>query len=95
KENVIAYASRQLKIHEKNYTTRDLELGAIELNMRQRRWLELLGDYDCEIRYHPGKILNAQAEAEKEENVREENFCGMNKDFETRPDGTLCIEKRS
>ncbi|GJY23337.1 putative reverse transcriptase domain-containing protein [Tanacetum coccineum] len=26
-----------------------------ELNMRQRRWLELLADYDCEIRYHPGK----------------------------------------
>ncbi|GKG01224.1 hypothetical protein Tco_0305929, partial [Tanacetum coccineum] len=26
-----------------------------ELNMRQRRWLELLSDYDCEIRYHPGK----------------------------------------
>nr|GEW95147.1 putative retroelement [Tanacetum cinerariifolium] len=27
-----------------------------ELNMRQRRWLELLSDYDCEIRYHPGKV---------------------------------------
>nr|GEW60760.1 reverse transcriptase domain-containing protein [Tanacetum cinerariifolium] len=39
---VIAYASRQLKIHEKNYTTHDLEL-------------ELFSDYDCEIRYHPGK----------------------------------------
>ncbi|GKE51322.1 putative reverse transcriptase domain-containing protein [Tanacetum coccineum] len=52
-EKVIAYTSRQLKIHEKNYTTHDLELG--ELNMRQRRWLELLSDYDCEIRYHPGK----------------------------------------
>ncbi|GJZ31091.1 putative reverse transcriptase domain-containing protein [Tanacetum coccineum] len=84
---VIAYASRQLKIHEKNYTTHDLELGAVvfalkiwrhylygtksviytdhkslqhifsqkELNMRQRRWIELFSDYDCEIRYHPGK----------------------------------------
>ncbi|GJQ91268.1 putative reverse transcriptase domain-containing protein [Tanacetum coccineum] len=52
-EKVIAYASRQLKIHEKNYTTHDLELGAVkELDMRQRHWLELLSDYDCEIRYH-------------------------------------------
>ncbi|GKB91191.1 putative reverse transcriptase domain-containing protein [Tanacetum coccineum] len=64
REKVIAYASRQLKPHEENYTTHDLELGAIvlqhildqkELNMRQRRWLELLIDYDCEIHYHPGK----------------------------------------
>nr|GEZ33105.1 putative reverse transcriptase domain-containing protein [Tanacetum cinerariifolium] len=55
REKVISYASRQLKIHEKNYTTLDLELGAKELNMRQHRWLELLSNYDCEIRYHPGK----------------------------------------
>nr|GFA76416.1 putative reverse transcriptase domain-containing protein [Tanacetum cinerariifolium] len=87
REKVISYASRQLKIHEKNYTTHDLELGAVvfalkiwrhylyetkctvftdhkslqhildqkELNMRQRRWLELLSDYDYDIRYHPGK----------------------------------------
>ncbi|GJY94580.1 retrovirus-related pol polyprotein from transposon 17.6 [Tanacetum coccineum] len=59
REKVIAYVSRQLKPNEENYTTHDLELGHIldqkELNMRQRRWLELLIDYDCEIRYHPGK----------------------------------------
>ncbi|GKA09045.1 putative reverse transcriptase domain-containing protein [Tanacetum coccineum] len=93
-EKVIAYASRQIKIHEKNYTTHDLELGAVvftlkmwrhylygtrctvftdhkslqhildqkELNMRQRRWLELLSDYDCDIRYHPGKA-NVVADA--------------------------------
>ncbi|GKA91981.1 putative reverse transcriptase domain-containing protein [Tanacetum coccineum] len=93
-EKVIAYASRQLKIYEKNYTTHDLELGAVvftlkmwrhylywtkctlftdykslqhildqkELNMRQRRWLELLSDYDYEIYYHPGKA-NVVADA--------------------------------
>nr|GEY44366.1 putative reverse transcriptase domain-containing protein [Tanacetum cinerariifolium] len=93
-EKVIAYASRQLKIHEKNYTTHDLELGAVvfalkmwrhylygtrctvftdhkslqhildqkELNMRQWRWLDLLSDYDCDIRYHPGKA-NVVADA--------------------------------
>ncbi|GJU62388.1 putative reverse transcriptase domain-containing protein [Tanacetum coccineum] len=33
-----------------------------ELNMRQHRWLELLSDYDCEIRYHPGKA-NVVADA--------------------------------
>ncbi|GKB01656.1 putative reverse transcriptase domain-containing protein [Tanacetum coccineum] len=64
REKVIAYASQQLKPNEENYTTHDLELGAVvlqhildqkELNMRQRRWLELLADYDCEMRYHPGK----------------------------------------
>nr|GEX40226.1 reverse transcriptase domain-containing protein [Tanacetum cinerariifolium] len=56
REKVIAYSSRQLKPHEENYATNDLELGAVkELNMRQRRWLELLADYDCKIRYHAGK----------------------------------------
>ncbi|GKF52212.1 putative reverse transcriptase domain-containing protein, partial [Tanacetum coccineum] len=91
---VIANASKQLKIHKKNYTTHDLELGAVvfalkiwrhylygtksvvfidhkslqhildqkDLNMRQRRWIELLSDYDCEIRYHPGKA-NVVADA--------------------------------
>nr|GEY73759.1 reverse transcriptase domain-containing protein [Tanacetum cinerariifolium] len=94
KGKVIAYVSRQLKVHEKKYTTHDLELGAVvfalkmwrhylygtkyvvftdhkslqhildqkELNMRQRCWLELLSDYDCEIRYHPGKA-NVVADA--------------------------------
>ncbi|GJT50734.1 putative reverse transcriptase domain-containing protein [Tanacetum coccineum] len=52
-----------------------------ELNMRQRRWLELLSGYNFE--------------ALKEENVREENLNRMNKKFETRADGTHCIEKRS
>ncbi|GJU98258.1 putative reverse transcriptase domain-containing protein [Tanacetum coccineum] len=172
REKVISYASRQLKIHEKNYTTHDLELGAVvfalkiwrhylygtkctvftdhkslqhilnqkELNMRQRRWLELLSDYDCEIRYHPGKanvvadalsrkerdqplrvralvmtigldlpkqILNAQTEARKPENIKNEDVGGMlvenaknpeairTEKLEPRADGTLCLNGRS
>lgn len=94
KGKVIAYASRQLKVHEKNYPTHDLELAVVvfalklwrhylygvhidlftdhkslqyvftqkELNLRQRRWLELLKDYDMSILYHPGKA-NVVADA--------------------------------
>ncbi|GKB62825.1 putative reverse transcriptase domain-containing protein, partial [Tanacetum coccineum] len=40
-----------------------------ELNMRQRRWLELLSDYDCKIHYHPGKAnVVADALIRKERN---------------------------
>ncbi|KAM1152397.1 hypothetical protein ACFX19_035618 [Malus domestica] len=53
-DKVIAYASQQLKPHEKNYPIHDLELGP-NLNLRQRRWVELLSDYDCPIEYHPGR----------------------------------------
>ncbi|KAH0693041.1 hypothetical protein KY285_020138 [Solanum tuberosum] len=60
---VIAYASRQLRPHETNYPTHDLELAAIkDLNSRQRRWLELIKDYDVDILYHPGKA-NVVADA--------------------------------
>ncbi|GJR12702.1 putative reverse transcriptase domain-containing protein [Tanacetum coccineum] len=57
REKVIAYASRQLKVHKKNYTTHDLKLGAVvfALKMWRHYLYELLSDYDCEIRYHPGK----------------------------------------
>ncbi|WVZ58809.1 LOW QUALITY PROTEIN: hypothetical protein U9M48_009038 [Paspalum notatum var. saurae] len=91
---VVAYAFRQLRKHEANYPTHDLELAAVvhalkiwrhyllgntchictdhkslkyiltqpELNMRQRRWLELIKDYDLEIHYHPSKA-NVVADA--------------------------------
>ncbi|GKD12382.1 putative reverse transcriptase domain-containing protein [Tanacetum coccineum] len=51
-----------------------------ELNMRQRRWLELLSDYDCESRYHPGKanvVADALIEARKEENYGTEDLCAL------------------
>nr|GEX39553.1 hypothetical protein [Tanacetum cinerariifolium] len=91
KGKFIAYASWKLKIHEKNYTTHDLELRK-ELNMRQRRWLELSSDYDWEIRYNPGK---ANLEARKEENYEIEDLCRMIKKLEQRADGTLCLNGRS
>lgn len=91
---VVAYASRQLRPHEENYPTHDLELAAVvhalkiwrhylignrceiytdhkslkyiftqsDLNMRQRRWLELIKDYNLRIHYHPGKA-NVVADA--------------------------------
>ncbi|GJT65677.1 putative reverse transcriptase domain-containing protein [Tanacetum coccineum] len=86
KEKVIAYASRHLKIYER--TTRhmfgigELWLFALrhqkELNMRQRRWLELLSDMDCEFDTHPKAEcgfeppcadLNAQVMGEKRRNL--------------------------
>ncbi|GJX86648.1 retrotransposon protein, putative, ty3-gypsy subclass [Tanacetum coccineum] len=63
---VIAYASRQLKIHKKNYTTHDLELGAFVFALKTwrhyLRWIELFSDYECKIRYHPSKA-NVVADA--------------------------------
>ncbi|WMV37822.1 hypothetical protein MTR67_031207, partial [Solanum verrucosum] len=58
---VIAYASSKLKIHQNNYPTHDIEQAA-DLNLRQRRWLELLKDYDISVLYHPGKA-NVVADA--------------------------------
>ncbi|XP_069148033.1 uncharacterized protein [Solanum lycopersicum] len=53
---VISYASRHLKVHEKNYPAHDQELAAVrELNLHQRRWLELLKDYNMNVHYHPDK----------------------------------------
>ncbi|WMV19347.1 hypothetical protein MTR67_012732, partial [Solanum verrucosum] len=54
KGKVIAYTSMQMKTHEKNYPTHDLELES-DLNLRQRLWLKLHKDYDVTIIYHPGK----------------------------------------
>ncbi|XP_071720717.1 uncharacterized protein [Rutidosis leptorrhynchoides] len=71
RDRVIAYASRQLKPSEKNYPAHDLEMAA--MNMRQRRWQELIKDYDCEIRYHPGKaniVADALSHKKSTDNVK-------------------------
>ncbi|KAA0064296.1 putative DNA/RNA polymerases superfamily protein [Cucumis melo var. makuwa] len=78
---VIAYTSRKLKKHECNYPTHDLELAAVvlskELNLRQRRWLELIKDYDCTIEYHPGKA-NVVADAlSRKSRLLKSALCGI------------------
>ncbi|GJY01950.1 reverse transcriptase domain-containing protein [Tanacetum coccineum] len=139
-EKVIAYASRQLRKNKGNYTTHDLDLGAVvfalrlwrhylygtkctvytdhkslqyildqkELNMRQRRWIKLLSDYDCVIRYHPGKanvVADALSRKDKEpirvhalvvteENIGAEGFRSEREPFEVRSDGTKCLKGR-
>ncbi|GJT99412.1 putative reverse transcriptase domain-containing protein [Tanacetum coccineum] len=113
----------QLKIHEKNYTTHDLELGAVvftlkiwrhylyrtksviytdheslrhifsqkELNMRQRRWIELFSDYDCEIRYHPVRVIKDRILATQKE--ASDEFArlqrGLDEMIERRNNGAL------
>ncbi|WVZ70314.1 hypothetical protein U9M48_018989 [Paspalum notatum var. saurae] len=120
---VIAYASRQLRKHEVNYPTHDLELAAVvhalkiwrhylfgnwceiytdhkslkyiftqnELNMRQRRWLELIEDYDLEIHYHPGKAnVVADALSEKKEQIK----VGKAPHFHEDEQGTVWYKNR-
>ena len=107
---VVAYAFRQLRPHEQNYPTHDLEFAAVvhalkiwrhylignkceiytdhrslkyiftqpDLNLRQRRWLELVKDYNVEIHYHPGKAnvvadaLSRKSYGPKDEHLQEE-----------------------
>ena len=118
---VVAYASRQLKPHEKNYPTHDLELVAIvfalkiwrrylygekcfiytdhkslkylpsqqELNLRQRRWMELIKDYDCVINYHPGKA-NVVANALSRKSVQ--TLQALNAHFSLLDEGAIVAE---
>ncbi|GJS88248.1 putative reverse transcriptase domain-containing protein [Tanacetum coccineum] len=85
-EKVIAYSSRQLKIHEKNYTTHDLELGAIVFALKM--WRHYLYDTKYVV-FTDLQNLNAQVEARKEENYGTEDLSGMIKNLEPRADGTL------
>ncbi|GJX89052.1 putative reverse transcriptase domain-containing protein [Tanacetum coccineum] len=70
-----------------------------ELNMRQRRWIEIFSDYDCKIRYHPGKanvakILEAQSKAIKDVNTPTEMLRRLDTQFERKEDGGLYIAER-
>ncbi|KAG8474462.1 hypothetical protein CXB51_031417 [Gossypium anomalum] len=133
---VVAYASRQLKPHEKNYPTHDLELAAIvfalkiwrhylfgerchvysdhkslkylmtqrELNLRQRRWLELLKDYELVIDYHPGKA-NVVADALSRKSLEPQKVdgelvakraeCAMGMESEFQIDNDDCLRFRN
>ena len=118
---VVAYASRQLKPHKKNYLTHDLELPAIvftlkiwrhylyeekcfiytdhkslkylpsqrELNLRQRRWMELIKDYDCVIDYHPGKV-NVVADALSKKSIP--TLRALNSHLSLSDDGEIVAE---
>nr|GEU31023.1 hypothetical protein [Tanacetum cinerariifolium] len=72
---VIAYASRQLKIHEKNYITHDLELGAVVFALKI--WRHYL-DYNCEIRYHPCKANVVAGALSRKEMVKPRRVHAMN-----------------
>ena len=121
---VVAYTSRQLKPHEKNYPTHDLELAAIvfalkiwrhylfgekchvfsdhkslkylmtqrDLNLRQRRWLELLKDYELVIDYHPGKA-NVVADALSRKSLFA--LRAMNVHLSVLPDSVLVAELKA
>ena len=118
---VVAYASRQLKPHEKNYPTHDLELAAVvfalkiwrhylygdkcfiytdhkslkyfpsqrELNLRQRRWMKLIKDYDCVIDYHSGKA-NVVANALSRKSIQ--TLWALNAHLSLSDDGTVVEE---
>nr|GEV00030.1 hypothetical protein [Tanacetum cinerariifolium] len=93
REKVIAYGSRQLKIHEKNYTTHELELGAVVFALKIWR--------------HYLQILEAQTKAMKPENLKSKDVGGMlienSKDLEKpmkeklepRADETFCLNNKS
>ncbi|GJT55548.1 putative reverse transcriptase domain-containing protein [Tanacetum coccineum] len=125
RNKVIAYTSRQLKIHEKNYTTHDLELGAVvfalkiwrhylygtksviytdhkslqhifdqkELNMRQRRWIELFSDYECEFVTILNDIGSLRVRHFDQENVRLKVTWVRSK-MERKRDGSLYFMDR-
>ncbi|GJU15276.1 retrovirus-related pol polyprotein from transposon TNT 1-94 [Tanacetum coccineum] len=92
REKMIAYASRQLKTHEENYTTHDLELGAVVFALSRKERIKPLHVRALMMIVHndlPKQTLKAQKEAMKKKNVKAENLGRLIKQiFEFRPDGT-------
>ncbi|GJX16265.1 putative reverse transcriptase domain-containing protein [Tanacetum coccineum] len=101
-EKVIAYASRQLKIHKKNYTTHELELRAVVFALKIGGTICMTIGLDI-----PKQILEAQTEAKKPKNLKAEDMGGMlvetsresenprKEKLEPRADETLCLNNRS
>ncbi|GJR33540.1 reverse transcriptase domain-containing protein [Tanacetum coccineum] len=103
-KKVIAYASRQLKIHEKNYTTHDLELGAVVFALKIKERLKPLRVRALVMTIGlnlPKQILEAQTEALKPENLTAEDVGGMLRQdltkerLKLRADGTLFLNNKS
>nr|GFA20730.1 hypothetical protein [Tanacetum cinerariifolium] len=85
KGTVIAYASRQLKTHKKNYTTHDLELGAVVFALKSKGTEHVtalldraFSDYDCKICYHPGKANVVADVLSRKERVKPKRVRSMN-----------------
>ncbi|GJT98472.1 putative reverse transcriptase domain-containing protein [Tanacetum coccineum] len=110
REKVIYYASCQLKIHEKNYTTHDLELGAVVFALKNWKALSVRNQSTQLMTIGldlPKQILKAQTEARKPENIKKEDVGGIlvenskdpeklrTENLEPRADGTLCLNGRS
>nr|GEW16200.1 putative reverse transcriptase domain-containing protein [Tanacetum cinerariifolium] len=99
-EKLIAYASRQLRKNEENYTTHDLELGSVEnvvADALSRKDKEPIRVHALVVTIHNNlhdQIQSAQVEACKEENTGAERFVGEGEPFEDRSDGTKCLKRR-
>nr|GFA67579.1 retrotransposon protein, putative, Ty3-gypsy subclass [Tanacetum cinerariifolium] len=107
REKVIAYASRQLRTHEENYTTHDLELRVVVFALRKanmvadalsRKEREPIRVKALVMTIHPSlhdQIHNSQSEAMEKENVKAENLGRLIKPiFEFHPNGIRYHDKR-
>ncbi|GKD60515.1 putative reverse transcriptase domain-containing protein [Tanacetum coccineum] len=99
RNKVIAYASRQLKIYEKNDTTHDLDLGAVAFALKMwRHYLDGGKNFStimiARFATIQAKIMEAQSEASKDVNTPAEMLKGLDKQFERKEDGGLYLAER-